>query len=181
MFSNSEGKMFSNSEFYTQPANQLSINEEQRHFQVLTACIPFSRKLLVGGGLVAKSCPTLPTPMDCNLPGSSVHGILQARMLEWVAISFSRGSSLPKNWTQVSCIAGRWFPNWAMREAQTTGGCVLMKGESLSKRGKHRIQRTGDATQGTWRECPGGKWDRPGWCAQVQLDRSSRGDASDAP
>jgi len=61
------------------------------------------------------------------------------------------------------------------------GGGVLMKGESLSKRGKHRIQRTGGATQGTWRECPGGKWDRPGWCAQAQLDRSSRGDASDVP
>ena len=41
-----------------------------------------------------KSCPTLCNPMDCSLPGSSVHGILQARILEWVAISFSRGSSL---------------------------------------------------------------------------------------
>ena len=46
-----------------------------------------------GGGLVAKSCPTLWHPMDCSLTGSSVHGILQARILEWVAISFSRGSS----------------------------------------------------------------------------------------
>ena len=44
-----------------------------------------------GGGVVAKSCPTLVTPMDCNLPGSSVHGILQARILEWAAISFFRG------------------------------------------------------------------------------------------
>ena len=55
--SNSEGKMFSNSEFYTQPANQLSINEEQRHFQVFIFCVPFSRKLLVGGDLVAKLWP----------------------------------------------------------------------------------------------------------------------------
>ena len=53
--------------------------------------------------------------MDSSPPGSSVHGILQARILEWVAIS--RGSSLSKNWNRVSCIAGRWFTNWAMREA----------------------------------------------------------------
>ena len=46
-------------------------------------------------------------PMDWNLPNSSVHGILQARILEWVAISFSRGSFWPRDWTQVSCTAGR--------------------------------------------------------------------------
>ena len=45
---------------------------------------------------VAQSCPTLCDPMDCSLPGSSVHGILRARVLEWVAISFSRGSSQPR-------------------------------------------------------------------------------------
>ena len=45
-------------------------------------------------------------PMDCSLPDSSVHGILQARILEWIAISFSRGFSWPRNWTWVSCIAG---------------------------------------------------------------------------
>ena len=48
--------------------------------------------------------------MDCSLPSSSVHGILQARILEWVAISSSRGSSCPKDLTQISCIAGRFFP-----------------------------------------------------------------------
>ena len=52
-------------------------------------------------------CPTLCDPMDCSPPGSSVHGILQARILEWVAISFSRGSSQPRDRTWVSCIAGR--------------------------------------------------------------------------
>ena len=56
--------------------------------------------------------------MDCSLPGSSVHGILQARILEWVAISFSKGSSQRRNRTQVSFIAGRFFTTWAMREAQ---------------------------------------------------------------
>ena len=58
---------------------------------------------------VAELCPTLCDPMDCSPPGSSVHGILQARILEWVAISFSRGSSQPRDQTQVSCIAGRHF------------------------------------------------------------------------
>ena len=66
--------------------------------------------------LLVLSCPTL-ADMDCSLPGSSVYGILQKRILEWVAISFSRGSSWPRNWIQVSCIAGRFFTDWAMRKA----------------------------------------------------------------
>ena len=56
--------------------------------------------------------------MDCSLPGSSLHGILQARVLEWVAISFSRGSSRPRDRTRVSCIPGRRFNLWAPREAR---------------------------------------------------------------
>ena len=55
--------------------------------------------------------------MDCSLPVSSVHGILQARILEGVTIIFSRGSSWPRDRTQVSCIAGRFFAVWATREA----------------------------------------------------------------
>ena len=51
---------------------------------------------------VAQSCPTLCDPMDCSPAGSSVHGILQARIMEWVAISFSRGSSRPREGTQVA-------------------------------------------------------------------------------
>ena len=58
---------------------------------------------------VTQSCPTLCHPVDCSPPGSPIHGILQARILEWVAISFSRGSSRPRDRTQVSCIAGRHF------------------------------------------------------------------------
>ena len=58
---------------------------------------------------VAQSCPTLCDPVDCSPQGSSFHGILQARILEWVAISFSRGSSRPRNQTQVSRIVGRRF------------------------------------------------------------------------
>ena len=59
--------------------------------------------------LVTKSCPTLCNPIDCSPPGSSVHGISQARTLEWVAISFSRWSSRPRDRTQVSHIVGRHF------------------------------------------------------------------------
>ena len=65
---------------------------------------------------VAQSCPTLCDPMDCSLSGSSVHGIFQARVLEWIAISFPRGSSRPRNRTQVSHIAGRHFTVWATKE-----------------------------------------------------------------
>ena len=57
--------------------------------------------------------------MDCSLPGSSVHGIFQARILEWVAIFFSRRSFQLRNWTQVSCIVGRRFTIWAIREVQS--------------------------------------------------------------
>ena len=57
---------------------------------------------------VAQSCPTLCDPMDCNLSGSSVHEIFQAKVLEWIAISFSRGSSRPRSQTRVSRIASPW-------------------------------------------------------------------------
>ena len=67
--------------------------------------------------LDAQSCPALCNPMDCSPPGSSVQGILQVRILEWVAIASSRGSSRPRDQTQVSCIAGRFFTVWVTREA----------------------------------------------------------------
>ena len=57
-------------------------------------------------------------PHGLSPPGSSVHGILQARILQWVAISFSRGISSPRDWTWVSCIAGKLFTEWATREAR---------------------------------------------------------------
>ena len=66
---------------------------------------------------VTQLCLTLCDPMDCNLPSSSVHWILQARIPEWVAIPFSRGSSQPRNQIVVSCTAGRFFTIWITREA----------------------------------------------------------------
>ena len=70
--------------------------------------------------LVAQSCLTLWDPMDCNPPGFSVHEILQARILEWVALSVSRGSSWPRDPTWGSHIAGRFFTIWATKEAYLT-------------------------------------------------------------
>ena len=68
--------------------------------------------------LSLQSCLTLCDPMDCNLPGSSVHGILQARMLEWVAMPFSRGSFQPRGWTLASAaLAGRFSTTSATWEA----------------------------------------------------------------
>ena len=74
--------------------------------------------------LVAQSCLTLCDLVGCNLPGSSVHGILQARIPEWVAIPFSRGSSWPRDRTQVSCTAGKFFTFWATSEAQLYQGDI---------------------------------------------------------
>ena len=63
--------------------------------------------------LVAQSCPTLCNPMDCSPPGSSIHGIFQARIPGCIAIPFSRGSSWPMDGTQFSRTAGRFFTVWA--------------------------------------------------------------------
>ena len=74
---------------------------------------------------VAQSHPTLCDSVDCSPPGSSVHGVLQARILEWVGISFSRGSSRPRSRTRVSCTAGRHplrhqgsLEKWVFEESQ---------------------------------------------------------------
>ena len=67
--------------------------------------------------LVAQSWQLFCNPMDCSPPVSFVREIFQARILEWVAILFSRGLSWPRDQTQVSCIAGRFFTVWTTREA----------------------------------------------------------------
>ena len=75
-------------------------------------------------------------PMDWSLPGFSVYGIFQARVLEWVAICFSRGYSWPRDWTQVSCIAGRPFTLWATREAWLVGLPANLRGSHSLKHSK---------------------------------------------
>ena len=75
--------------------------------------------------LVARSCLTVCNPMDCSPPGPSVHGILQASILEWAIIPFSRGLSQPRDGTQVSCIAGRFFTILSHQGSQVWGGGCL--------------------------------------------------------
>ena len=81
---------------------------------------------LCGESEVAQSCLTLCDPTDCSLPGSSVHGIFKAIVLEWIAISFSRGSSQPGDWTWVSRIVDRRFTIWATRESLKSESCSVM-------------------------------------------------------
>ena len=76
-------------------------------------------------------CPTICNPMNCSLPGSLVHEIVQARILEWVAMPSSRGSSQPRDWTQVSHIAGRFFTIWATREATLKKSMLQTFGDSV--------------------------------------------------
>ena len=90
---------------------------------------------------VAQSCPTLWDPT-----GYTVHGILQAGILEWVACPFSGGSSQPRDWTRVSCITGRFFTNWAMREAlicTNVGTCAPMSLFTNTKRWKQPVSING--------------------------------------
>ena len=98
-----------------------------------------SRVNCLGAGtmcLVTQLCPTLCDPMDCSPPGSSVHGILQARILEWVAIPLSRGSSSPRDQTQVSCVScieGRFFTTELLGKQQS------IKQEKKKKPRSHHV------------------------------------------
>ena len=98
--------------------------------------------------LVAQLCPTLCDPMDRILPGSSVHGILQARILERVAMPFSRESSWHRDWTRVSCVAGRFFTVWATMEATRWSGWDWLS--SVFCRWCRHIQETGSVHWKVW-------------------------------
>ena len=87
---------------------------------VLWCCVHFCAVFCI----VIQSCPTLCDSVDCSPPGFSVHGILQARILGWVAMPFSRRFSQPRDQTHVSHIAGRFFTTWATREAQVNFYCI---------------------------------------------------------
>ena len=121
------------------------------------------------------NCPTLCNLVDCSLPGSSIHGIFQARILEWVAISFSRGSSRPRDWTQVYCIGGRRFTVWATWEVPTLniqiGKSTEMKRRAVLGKGWRMKERQGSASwvQGFFR----GWWKRSGirHCARTKSYR----------
>ena len=82
------------------------------------------------GCFVAKSCPTFCDPMDCSPPGSSLHGISQARLLEWVAISFCRGSSRPRDQPMSSALAGGYLPLSHLGSPEA-GYLMLLLGEHI--------------------------------------------------
>ena len=91
--------------------------------------------------LVTKLCLTLCDSMDCNLPGSSVHGILRARILEWVAISFSRGSSPSRDRTHVSCIGRQFLYHIEPPEKpQSTQGYSLRSKQALPYQGQITVE-----------------------------------------
>ena len=96
---------------------------------------------------VAQSCPTLCDPMDCSLPGSSVHGIFQAVILEWIAISFSRGSSQLRDQTRVSGIVDRRFTVWAIREVLFQFGFLLFFSAliAVAKTSKTMLNSSGES------------------------------------
>ena len=100
------------------PSRLLSSSPLSWHYPRLWKHCSSGRLLSFVLCLVAPSCPTLCKLMNCSPPGSSVHGILQARILEWVSMPSSRGSSQFGNRTQVSRIAGGFFTMWATREAR---------------------------------------------------------------
>ena len=93
----------------------LFANDEEKTFLTLhRLCIPTPEEK---ESEVAQWCRTLHSSMDCSLPGSSIHGIFRTRILEWVVISFSRGSSQPRDRTWVFHIAGKLFTISATRES----------------------------------------------------------------
>ena len=106
------------------PSTQLSFKKHKWYYR----CFPWDRRtaVLFFFNTGKWNCPTLCDPMDWSPPGSSVHGILQARIQEWVAIPFSRGSFWPRDQIQVSCIAGRFFIVWATRETLEILGYLLI-------------------------------------------------------
>ena len=115
--------------------------------------------------LVTQTHPTLCDPMDCSPPDSSVHGILQARILERVANPSSRGPSWHRDRTQVSCIAGRFFTIWATRE--TSNAVVDLK----YTHNTHKVPRA-------WCRLPP-QWDA-GFLSRVELEPAFPMDTSAA-
>ena len=108
---------------------------------------------------VAQSCPALCDPMDCSPPDSSVHGFFQARILEWVSISFSRGSSQLRDGSCISCLANGFFTTWTawqeVQRAQPLRGTVLVTFRNCGKAGvvtAHRGVGSGARESGNRKE-----------------------------
>ena len=129
--------------------NHIWWTHETHPIQISLLCDQALLKVQV---LVTQSCLTLSDSMDSSLLGSSVHGILQAKILEWVAMTFSRGSSQHRDRTWVSHIAGRCFTFWATRDAQ---GLVLLCLSAFLPWEPHEQYEKANhrATSGSSREC----------------------------
>ena len=108
----------------------VTVKEEKKDKSEMTENVYMSNRK---ESAVAQSCPALCNPVDCSPPGFSVHGILQARVLEWVAISFSRGSSQSRDRTWVSRIRDRRFNLWATREAPYMSNRQMKREDGVSK------------------------------------------------
>ena len=98
--------------------------------------------------LVVQSCPTLYESVDCHAPGSSVHGILSARILELVSMPLSRGSAQTRGQTQISCTAGRFFTIWATREAHT----IVQEASNVSRKWAQSLHPS--SSQASWVASP---------------------------
>ena len=123
-----------------------TLESNKVHFLADCSYLPFESE-----SEVAQSCPTLCDPVDCSPPGSSVHGILQARILEWVAISFSRGSSWPRDQTQVSRIAGRHFNLWATFSGRQRKYHQCYQAKMLNEQGcRSSAEQDGQDLAGLW-------------------------------
>ena len=95
------------------PLNPPTVIPSHLEKEILHDCLEFLETVYPHKCVSAHLCPTLCNPMDCSPPGSSVHGIIQARIQNWVDIPFSRGSSPLRDWTKIFYIAGRFFTIWA--------------------------------------------------------------------
>ena len=134
----------------------------------------------------AQSCLTLCDPMDCSLQGSSVHGIFQARVLEWIAISFSRGSSQPRDRTRVSSTAGRRFTVWATREEYIYYIYQARKDPDAGKDWRQEEKGTigwdgwmASPTQRAWVWASSGRWWRTGKPGMLEYMVSQRVDTAE--
>ena len=141
----------------------------QTFFETLVWC--FKKLYSISFSNSAQSCPALCNPMGSSLPDSSVHGIFQAKILEGVAISYSKGSSQPRDRTHVSCVSciGRQIPyHWATSEAQHSSSgieklqCKRPKFDPLVGKTPGRTER-----QPTPVFCMKNSMDRGAWWATI--------------
>ena len=122
--------------------------------------------------LVTQSCPTLCNLMDCSPPASSVHGILQASILEWVAMTSSRGSSQHRGQTRVFCTAGRFFTMWTTRKAWRRSKKVKLRKGTGGKSGINEEKQDTEGWQARKLMCSR-NWKRDwgaSWLAQVRQE-----------